>query len=171
MPFVVLRMSLSRQCFTQFWRLRSCTSSRSSLLRSRCFPFLCRQARVAKRHARLGPFPGSAVPGQIGLARRCATPGAVYVRAVRSVARGDTFGAVFGRSLGHYDRCRGLDHGVSPAAPVCVFPSFVACADEACGDSTGAVPVSGVLPVVIASGAFVQAAKITVEFPQLPFFD
>ena len=31
------------------------------------------------------------------------------VWAVRSVARGDTTGAVFGRGLGHYDRCRGLD--------------------------------------------------------------
>ena len=50
---------------------------------------------------------GSAVPGQVVLARRCATPGAVCVRAVRSVARGDTIGAVRGRSLGHYDRCRG----------------------------------------------------------------
>ena len=58
----------------------------------------------------------------------------------------------------------GLDHSVSPAAPVCVFPSIVALADEACGDSTGAVPVFGVLPVVIASGAFVQTAEITVGF-------
>ena len=47
--------------------------------------------------------------GQVVLARRCTTPGAVYVRAVRSVARGDTIGAVLGRGLGHYDRCRGLD--------------------------------------------------------------
>ena len=31
MPVVVLRVSLSRQCFTQFWRLRSCSSSRSSI--------------------------------------------------------------------------------------------------------------------------------------------
>ena len=53
---------------------------------------------------------------------------------MRSVARGDTIGAVRGRNLGHYDRCRGLDHSVSPAAPVCVFPSIVALADEACGD-------------------------------------
>ena len=52
---------------------------------------------------------GSAVLGQVVLARRCTTPGAVYVRAVRSVARGDTIGAVLGRGLGHYDRCRGLD--------------------------------------------------------------
>ena len=73
------------------------------------FPFHCRQARVAKRHALLGPFPGSEVLGQVVLARRCATPGAVSVRAVRSVARGDTTGAVLGRGLGHYDRCRGLD--------------------------------------------------------------
>ena len=80
---------------------RSCSSSRSSLLLSRCVPFLCRQARVARRHARLGPFPGSAVPGQVVLARRCATPGAVCVRAVRSVARGDTIGVVLGRGLGH----------------------------------------------------------------------
>ena len=66
------------------------------MMLSRCVPFHCRQARVAKRHARLGPFPGSAVPGQVVLARRCATPGAVYVRAVRSVARGDTISAVLG---------------------------------------------------------------------------
>ena len=52
-----------------------------------------------------------------------------------------------------------------------MFPSIVALAVEACGDSTGVVPVFGVLPVVIASGAFVQTAVITVEFPQLPFFD
>ena len=51
----------------------------------------------------------SAVLGQVVLARRCTTPGAVYVRAVRSVARGDTIGAVLGLGLGHYDRCRGLD--------------------------------------------------------------
>ena len=48
MPVVVLRVSWSRQCFTQ-WRFRSCSSSRSSLLFSRCVPFHCRQARVAKR--------------------------------------------------------------------------------------------------------------------------
>ena len=48
MPVVVLRVSWSRQCFTQ-WRFRSCSSSRSSLLLSRCVPFHCRQARVAKR--------------------------------------------------------------------------------------------------------------------------
>ena len=107
-PVVVLRVSWSRQCFTQ-WRFRSCSSSRSSLLLSRCVPFHCRQARVARRHALLGPFPGSEVLGQVVLARRCATPGAVSVRAVRSVARGDTTGAVLGRGLGHYDRCRGLD--------------------------------------------------------------
>ena len=28
---------------------------------------------------------------------------------MRNVARGDTTGAVFGRGLGHYDKCRGLD--------------------------------------------------------------
>ena len=54
-------------------------------------------------------IPGSAVLGQVVLARRCATPGTVFVRAVRSVARGDTTGAVLGRGLGHYDKCRGLD--------------------------------------------------------------
>ena len=48
MTVVVLRVSWSRQCFTQ-WRFRSCSSSRSSLLLSRCVPFHCRQARVAKR--------------------------------------------------------------------------------------------------------------------------
>ena len=52
---------------------------------------------------------GSAVLGQVVLPRRCTTPGAVYVWAVRSVARGDTIGAVLRRGLGHYDRCRGLD--------------------------------------------------------------
>ena len=31
------------------------------------------------------------------------------VWAVRSVARGDTTGAVLGQGLGHYDKCRGLD--------------------------------------------------------------
>ena len=73
---------------------------------------------------------GSAVLGQVVLARRCATPGAVYVRAVRSVACGDTIGAVLGRGLGHYDSCRGLDHSVSPAAPVHVVdvPCYANCA-------------------------------------------
>ena len=52
---------------------------------------------------------GDAVLGQVALARRCTTPGAVYVRAVRSVAREDTIGAVLGRGLGPYDKCRGLD--------------------------------------------------------------
>ena len=52
-----------------------------------------------------------------------------------------------------------------------VFLSIVALADEARGDSTGAVLVPGVLPIVIASGAFDQTAKKTVEIPQLPFFD
>ena len=56
-------------------------------------------------------------------------------------------------------------------APRAVFPSNVALADEARGDSTGAVLVPGVLPVVIASGAFDQTPKKTVEIPQLPFFD
>ena len=54
-------------------------------------------------------------------------------------------------------------------APRAVFPSIVALADEARGDSTGAVLVPGVLPVVISSGAFDHTAKKTVEIPQLPF--
>ena len=54
-------------------------------------------------------IPGSAVLGQVVLARRYATPGTGFVRAVRSVARGDTTDAVLGRGLGHYDKCRGLD--------------------------------------------------------------
>ena len=45
--------------------------------------------------------------------------------------------------------CRVLGHSVSPAAPVCVFSSFVALADVACGVSTGAVPVSGVCPLLL----------------------
>ena len=49
--------------------------------------------------------------------------------------------------------------------------SFVALADEARGDSTGAVLVQGYMPVVIASGAFDQTAQKTVEIPQLPFLD
>ena len=56
-------------------------------------------------------------------------------------------------------------------APRVVFPSFVALADEARGDSTGAVLVQGDVPVVIASGAFHQTTQKTVEIPQLPFFD
>ena len=56
-------------------------------------------------------------------------------------------------------------------APRAVFPSIVALADEARGDSTGAVLAPGVSPVVIASGAFDQTAKKTMEIPQLPFFD
>ena len=32
-----------------------------------------------------------------------------FLSGQRSVARGDTTGAVLGRGLGHYDRCRGLD--------------------------------------------------------------
>ena len=54
-------------------------------------------------------MPGGAVLGQVVLARRCATPGAGFVRTVCSVARGDSTGAVLGRGLGHYDRCRGPD--------------------------------------------------------------
>ena len=48
--------SCPSSAFSSCWvrRLRSCTSSRSSLLLSCCVPFLCRQARVARRHARLG---------------------------------------------------------------------------------------------------------------------
>ena len=38
------------------WRFRSCSSSRSSMTLSRCVPFHCRQACVARRHALLGPF-------------------------------------------------------------------------------------------------------------------
>ena len=53
-------------------------------------------------------------------------------------------------------------------APRAVFPSIVALADEARGDSTGAVLVQGVMPVVI---AFDQTAQKTVEIPQLPLFD
>ena len=56
-------------------------------------------------------------------------------------------------------------------APRAVFPSFVALADEARGDSTGAVLVQGDMPVVIASGAFDRTAQKIVEIPQLPFFD
>ena len=111
MPVVVLRVSWSRQCFTQ-WRFRSCSSSRSSLLLSRCVPFRCRQARVTKRlHA--WTIAGSAVLGQVVLARRCTTPGAVCVRAMCSVARGDTIGRPDMRStlaslavvLGRYEIC------------------------------------------------------------------
>ena len=74
------------------WCFRSCSSSRSSMSLSRCVPFHCRQARVAKRHARLGPFLEVQFLDKLFLTRRCTTPGAVYVRAVRSVARGDTIG-------------------------------------------------------------------------------
>ena len=56
-------------------------------------------------------------------------------------------------------------------APRAVFPSFVALADEARGDSTGAVLVQGDMPVVIASGAFRQTTQKTVEIPLLPFFN
>ena len=72
------------------------------------FPFIVGRP-VLKRHALLGPYPGSEVLGQVVLARRCTTPGADSVRTVRSVARGDTTGAGLGRGLGHYDRCRGPD--------------------------------------------------------------
>ena len=56
-------------------------------------------------------------------------------------------------------------------APRAVFPSFVALADEARGDSTGAVLVQGDMPVDFASGAFHQTTQKIVEIPQLPFFD
>ena len=52
-----------------------------------------------------------------------------------------------------------------------VFPSFVALADEAHGDSTGAALGQGVMPVVVPSGAFGKTAQKTAEIPQLPFFD
>ena len=52
-----------------------------------------------------------------------------------------------------------------------VFPSIVALADEARGDSTGAVLGQGDMPVVVPTGAFNQTAQKTVEIPQLPFFD
>ena len=45
--------------------------------------------------------------------------------------------------------------------PRAVFPSF----DEARGDSTGAVLIRGVLPVVVATGALGQTAPITVDSP------
>ena len=141
------------------------------VLLSRCVPFHCRQARVAKRHARLGPFPGSAVPGQVVLARRCATPSAVCVRAVRSVARGDTIGAVLGRSLGHYDRCRGLDHSVSQLLRYVCFHLFSRLLMKPVALPQVLFLFLVFLPVVIVSGTFVQTAEKTVEFPQFPFFD
>ena len=55
--------------------------------------------------------------------------------------------------------------------PRAVFPLIVALADEARGDSTGAVLGQGDMPVVIASGVFHQTTQKTVEIPQLPFFD
>ena len=50
-------------------------------------------------------------------------------------------------------------------APRAVFPSIV----DVCGDSTGAVLGQGDMPVVVASGAFGQTARITVDIPQLQF--
>ena len=52
-----------------------------------------------------------------------------------------------------------------------MFPLVVAHADDARGDSTGAVLGQGDMPVVVSSGAFHQTAQKTVEIPQLPFFD
>ena len=77
LPVVVLRVSLSRQCFTQFWRLRSCSSSRSSMTLHAVSLSLsagpCCQASCTA-----WAIPGSAVPGQVLLARRCASPGAGF---------------------------------------------------------------------------------------------
>ena len=56
-------------------------------------------------------------------------------------------------------------------APRAVFPLIVALANEARGDSTGAVLGQGDLPVEVSSGAFHQTAQKTVGIPQLPFFD
>ena len=82
------------------------------VLLSRCVPFRCRQARVTKRLL-AWTIAGSAVLGQVVLARRCTTPGAVCVRARCSVARGDTIGrpdmwstiASLAVVLGRYEIC------------------------------------------------------------------
>ena len=100
---------LVQTVFYTVWRFRSCSSSRSSMMLSRCVPFHCRQARVARRHVLLGPFL------EVQFLDKLFSPVVVqrqvpfYVRAVRSVTRGDTIGAVLGRGLGHCNRCRGLD--------------------------------------------------------------
>ena len=63
----------------------------------------------------------------------------------------------------------GLDYSISPAAPVCVFPSVVALVDEACGESTGAVLVLVLCPLF--SLHVLLSRHITVKIPQLPVFD
>ena len=79
------------------------------MMLSRCVPFCCRQARVARHHALLGPFL------EVQFLDKLFSPVVVqrqvpdFVQTVRSVARGDSTGAVLGRGLGHYDRCRGPD--------------------------------------------------------------
>ena len=156
--------------FTQFWRLRICSSSRSSLTLSCCVPFHCRQARVARRHARLVPFPGSAVPGKVVLARRCATPGAVGVRQCAALpvetllmqfmdevlvitADAVVLTIVFPQLLRYVCFLLLLRWLMKPVA----IPQVQSC--------------FWCLPVVIASRAVVQTVEITVEFPQLPVFD
>ena len=131
----------------------------------------------------------SAVLGQVVLSRRCATPGAVFVRAVRSVARGDTTGAVLGRALGHYDKCRGLD-SQDRRFSYCGAEAVPRCPDEVpssffhggrcpcCGDATGCS-----LPVVIpqvrfldrlcqsyVGGSVARGFIFLVGFSSLPYF-
>ena len=48
--------------------------------------------------------------------------------------------------------------------------SFVALADEARGDSTGAVLVQGDMPVVVRQVLLINTVQKTVDIPQLPFF-
>ena len=58
---------------------------------------------------------------------------------------------------------------LSVAIPV--LGQVILLADEARGDSTGAVLSQGDMPVVVPSAAFGETAQKTVEIPQLPFFD
>ena len=88
-PVVVLRVSWSRQCFTQ-WRFRSCSSSRSSLLLSRWVPLSLSADPCCQASTLLWTIAGGAVLGQVVLARRCTTPGAVYGHRALSPPSGDT---------------------------------------------------------------------------------
>ena len=64
--------------FLYSWRFCSCSSSRSSVTLSR-FSLSLSAGPWCQASCTAWAIPGGAVPGQVVLARRCATPGAVFV--------------------------------------------------------------------------------------------
>ena len=69
---------LVQTVFLYSWRFCSCSSSRSSVTLSR-FSLSLSAGPWCQASCTAWAIPGGAVPGQVVLARRCATPGAVFV--------------------------------------------------------------------------------------------